>query len=59
MDNFSQPLAKHRDRHGGGVAIYTKINLAITRLIELELYAIEWIWANVRTRGHTLIRVCR
>ena len=58
MNNFSPPLTKHRDRHGGGVAIYTKNNLAVTRLIELELDAIEWIWAKVRTSGHTFIVCC-
>ena len=58
MDGFSQPLTKHRDRHGGGVAIYAKNNLAVTRLIDLELDAIEWIWAKVRTSGHKFIVCC-
>ena len=58
MDNFNQPLVRHRNRHGGGVAIYHRNSIAITRLPELELDAIEWIWAKVKVSGSMFIICC-
>ena len=44
LDDFHDPLTRHRDRNGGGVAIYVRNNIAAKRLPNLELDGLEWIW---------------
>lgn len=58
LQSFSPPFTKHRTRQGGGVAIFTRNNLACTRLCELELDGVEWIWIKIRTKRHTIIIGC-
>ena len=54
MKSFSPPFTKNRTRRGGGVAIYTRSNLACTRICELELEDVEWIWIKLRQKGRQL-----
>lgn len=58
LDDFHAPLTKHRNRHGGGVALYIKNSLPIKRLHELELPGEEWIWAEVHIRDISIIICC-
>ena len=58
LQAFSLPFTKHRTRQGGGVAIFIRNNLACTRLYDLELDGIEWIWVKLRTKKHTVIISC-
>ena len=48
LTGFHAPLTKHRNRHGGGVAIYVHSSLPFERLNELELDGEEWLWAKIR-----------
>ena len=57
LDNFHEPLTRHRDRNGGGVAIYVRDNIAVKRLPELELEGLEWVWCLIKIQQTTLI-VC-
>ena len=55
LDNYHSPLTRHRNRNGGGVAIYLRNNLAVKRLSHLETPGIEWIWCLVKVKQTTLI----
>ena len=55
LDNFHDPLTRHRDRNGGGVAIYVRNNLAVKRLTNLEIGEIEWVWCLVKIKRSTII----
>lgn len=55
LDHYHNPLTNHRDRHGGGVAIYVKDTIAVKRLPHLEQPNIEWIWCLVKTGNSTLV----
>ena len=46
---------RHRDRNGGGVAIYVRNSIAVKRLALLKLTGAEWIWCKVQ--GSTIL-VC-
>ena len=58
LPGYSEPLTRHRTRHGGGVAIYTRSNLAVHRLSDFESTDIEWIWARVKIGPNTVIVCC-
>ena len=45
--SFHSPITKHRNRHGGGIALYARASLPIKRLSALELPGGEWIWAQI------------
>ena len=55
LNNYHEPLTKHRDRKGGGVAIYVRNNIAVKRLHHLEIDGIEWIWCLIKIKSITLI----
>ena len=55
LDNFHEPLTRHRDRNGGGVAIYVRNNIAVKRLPDLELDGLEWVWCLLKIQRTTLI----
>lgn len=55
LDYFHDPLTRHRDRNGGGVAIYIRNNLAVKRLVHLETPDLEWVWCLVKIKQTTLI----
>ena len=55
IDDFHDPLTRHRNRHGGGVAIYVRNNIPVKRLPNLELSDIEWIWCLVKIKSFTVI----
>ena len=55
LDNYHSPLTKHRNRNGGGVAIYVRNNLAVKRLPHLETPGVEWVWCLVKVKQKTLI----
>ena len=50
IDDFHPPLTRHRDRHGGGTAIYIHSSLAFSRIPSLELTGEEWIWVKVKVK---------
>ena len=58
LTGFHTPLTKHRNRHGGGVAIYIHSSLPFERLSELELDGEEWLWAKIRLPEVTLLISC-
>ena len=43
LEGDHAPLTRHRNRSGGGVALYTHASLPVKRLTELELEDEEWI----------------
>lgn len=55
IDNFHPPLTKHRDRHGGGTAIYIHKSLTFSRIPSLELPGEEWIWVKIKVNNITFI----
>ena len=55
MDNFHDPMTRHRDRNGGGVAIYVKNNIPVRRLRDLELDDVEWVWCLLKIQKTTLL----
>ena len=55
LDGYHDALARHRDRHGGGVAVLVKDTIAVKRLPDLELSDIEWIWFLIKTETATIV----
>ena len=58
LDGFHVPLTRHRDRHGGGVAMYIHKSLPFQRLNQLDVGDEEWIWAKVKSKHFTLLICC-
>ena len=58
LEGFHTPLTRHRDRHGGGVAIYVHKSLPYQRLTQLEVGNEEWIWSKIKTKQFTLLICC-
>ena len=58
LDNFHQPFTRHRNRHGGGVALYTRTNLPTTRLHQLETGEEEWIWTKTKVDDNVILTCC-
>ena len=58
LTGFHTPLTKHRNRPGGGVAVYIHSSLPFERLSELELDGEEWLWAKIRLPEVTLLISC-
>lgn len=56
--NFHAPITRHRNRRGGGVALYCHSSLAVTRLENLEIGEIEWVWAKIKVNDISLIICC-
>ena len=55
IDNFHPPLTRHRDRHGGGTAIYVHNSLTFTRVPSLELPGEEWVWVKIKVQDVSLL----
>ena len=55
LPNFHQPFTKHRSRHGGRVAIYTRNQIPTRRLPELEYPGEEWIWVKTLVNNETIL----
>ena len=52
LDNFHLPLTHHRNRHGGGTAIYVHKSLAVTQLELLQLENREdWVWCKISLKN--------
>ena len=58
LAGFNPPLTRHRNRHGGGVALYSHASLPVKRLPDLELGEEEWIWAKIKLTNMTLLICC-
>lgn len=58
LDNYHAPLVRHRNRSGGGVALYAHSSLPIKRLKELEIGEEEWIWAKISLYKFSLVVCC-
>ena len=58
LHGFHSPLTRHRNRHGGGVAIYIRNTLPFQRLTFLEINDEEWVWAKVKLKDISLIICC-
>ena len=58
MSNYHEPYLKKRSRHGGGVAVYFNLALAVKRLPELEIGSVEWIWTLRKIKNQTIIACC-
>ena len=57
-DNFHSPFTRHRNRHGGGVALYTRTNLPATRLHQLKTAEEEWIWTRTKIDDNIILTFC-
>ena len=55
LPDFHEPYLNNRNRDGGGTAIYTRTNLTVKRLTNLELDGEDWVWAKVTTNGTSII----
>ena len=55
LQKYHSPLLRHRNRHGGGTAIYAHASLSIRRLHDLELDDEEWVWAMIKSGTKTII----
>ena len=55
LDKFHAPLTKHRNRHGGGVAVYVSTALPVRRLHLTETDDFEWIWCLVKMKHFSLV----
>ena len=55
LPNFHAPYTKHRTRHGGGVAVYTRRHMSTRRLPELECAEEEWIWTKTKVKNETIL----
>ena len=59
LDNFHAPLTHHRNRHGGGTAIYAHKSLPITQVKPLELDDCEdWIWCKISISKISIMVCC-
>ena len=58
LSAFHTPFTQHRNRHGGGTALYARTSLPIRRRKDLELPGEEWIWAQVNIQDTSLIICC-
>lgn len=59
LDNFHTPLTHHRNRHGGGTAIYAHKTLPVTQIKFLETKDSEdWVWCKVTISKISLIVCC-
>ena len=58
LDNFHAPLTRHRNRNGGGVALYAHASLPIRRLNDLEIDGEEWIWAQIKLHRLNILICC-
>ena len=58
LQGFHAPLTRHRDRHGGGVAIYVHKSIPFQRVHQLELGDEEWVWAKIKLRDTSLLICC-
>lgn len=48
IPDFSSPLTKNRNRHGGGVALYVLSSLAAIRRVDLECNEFEIMWVELK-----------
>lgn len=55
LDRFHAPLTKHRNRHGGGVAVYVSTALPVRRLHLTETDDFEWIWCLIKMKHFSLV----
>lgn len=55
LSDFHTPYLNNRNRDGGGTAIYTRNNLAVKRLHDLELEGEDWVWAKVSQNGKSIV----
>ena len=53
--NFKDPFRCDRNVRSGGVAIYVKDTLNVTRRRDLELKDLECVWIQVKLRGHDIL----
>ena len=58
IDNYHPPFTRHRNRHGVGVAIYTRTNLPTMRLDGLETDGEEWIWTKTKVDNNVILTCC-
>ena len=58
LQQFHAPFVHHRNRHGGGTAIYVHKSLPVKRIHTLELSGEEWIWAMVKLKNVCLLVCC-
>ena len=55
IKDFHSPLTKHRDRHGGGTAIYIHSSLTFSRVPSLELPEEEWVWVKIKVKSSSFV----
>ena len=55
IHNFSPPILKNRNRHGGGLAVYSRSNIGVKRREDLEINGLEVIWVELRLSGRRIL----
>ena len=58
LKGYHDPFTRHRNRNGGGVALYAHASITIKRLTDLELEDEKWIWAKIKTQNKTILICC-
>jgi len=58
VDDFQAPFTQHRNRHGGGIAIYSHNTISATRVRELEMEEEECIWIKIKIKSVTFLACC-
>ena len=55
LQNFHQPFIKPRTRRGGGVGIYIRRSLPVSRAIDLENDEFEAVWVKIKVKNKQII----
>ena len=58
IPGFQNPIRRDRNRHGGGVAIYCKNEIAATRCERFEKMEIEGIWIKINLNNNFIYLSC-
>ena len=58
IPGFQNPIGRDRNRHGGGVAIYYKNEIAVARCERFENVEIEGIWIEINLNNNFIYLSC-
>ena len=58
VDDFQAPFTRHRNRHGGGIAVYAHNTISARRVHELEMDEEECIWIKIKIKAITAMACC-
>ena len=58
LDHFQNPYTKHRNRQGGGVAVYIRNTISSRRMCSLEMEDEESIWIQIKVKTRIILACC-